>query len=179
MKPPEAAKDLQVVIACEDLTDADQVFSLLERIGRNCETKVKLVYNWWNFDGLTITTLRNLAAMEAAAADIIVIATRDLEELPEEIIDWLSQCQDVADFHPRALVALLNLNLAQKKVSQFVISQLKRVAEWGQMDFFANGAEGKLEAALTEGLVPTSGNSSGRTERRITRIAGRSGNATA
>ena len=71
------------------------------------------------------------------------------------------------------------LDSATKGVANVVISQLKKVAEWGQMDFFANGTEGELEAALSEGLVPPLGNSSGRMDTRGGRIAGRSRNATA
>ena len=59
-----------------------------------------------------------------------------------------------------ALVALLDLDTAKKKISQVIISQLKKVVEWGKMDFFANGTEGELEAALSEGLVLLPGNSS-------------------
>ncbi len=160
MQPFEPAKDLKVVVACESSKAAGRVCAVLEVIGRNCEMEGRLIYSWWNFDGLTVAALRKLAAMEAAAANIIVIAAHDQEELPEEVINWLNQCLAMTEFHPRALVALLDLDTANKKVSQVIISQLKKVAEWGQMDFFANGTEGELEAALSEGLVLPLGNSS-------------------
>ena len=160
MEPFEPAKDLKVVIACESSTAAGRVCGVLERIGRNCATDGRLIYSWWNFDGLSIASLRKLAAMEAAAANMIVIAAHDREELPEVVVNWLNQCVAMTEFHPRALVALLDLDTAKKKISRAIISQLKKVAEWGQMDFFANGTEGELEAALTEGLVLPLGNSS-------------------
>jgi hypothetical protein len=138
-----------------------------------------LIYSWWNFDGLTIGALRKLAAMEAAGADMIVIAARDREDLPEAVVSWLSQSLTMADFRPRMLVALLDLDTGNKGSSNVIISQLKQVAEWGQMDFFANGTERELEAALTDGLVPPLGNSSGCMDTRGGRIAGRSRNATA
>lgn len=174
MAPFEPAKDMRAVIAGEGSADAAKVCAVLERIGRDCQTEGRLIYSWWNFDGLTITALRKLAALEAAAADMIVIAVRDREELPDAVVNWLSQCLAMAEFRPRALVALLDAENGKEGASNVIISQLKKVAEWGQMDFFANGSEGGLEAALHEGLVPPLGNSSGRRETRGARIAGRS-----
>ena len=177
MEPFEPAKDLKVVVACEDSSAAGRVCTMLKRIGHNCHAEGRLIYSWWNFDGLTIAALKKLAAMEAASANMIVIAAHDRAKLPEEVLDWLSQCLTVSDYRPKkALVALFDLDTTKKGGPHSILSQLKKVAEWGQMDFFANGTEVELEAALTEGLVPTPGYSPWRTDARAIRIAGLSRN---
>lgn len=147
MGPFDSAKDMRVVIACENSTAAAQACAVLERIGGNCEAKGRLIYSLWNFDLLAVTALRKLAIREAAAADMIVIAAHDRAELPEEVMDWLNHYLALGDYHSKALVALFDLDTQKKGASQGIISQLKQVAEWGRMDFFANGTEVELDGA--------------------------------
>jgi hypothetical protein len=89
--------------------------------------------------------LRKLATSEAAAvADMIIIAAQDgpeLPELPEEVIDWISQWLAMREYHSRALVAVLDSDTTKKGASPGIRSQLKKVAELGQMDFFAEASE--------------------------------------
>ncbi len=174
MEPFVPATDLKVIIACAGATDAGRVCGVLERVGRNCETEGRLIYSWWSFDDLAIASTRKLAVMEAAASDMIVIAIHERDELPEEVIDWLGRCVAIAGFHPKGLVALLDFDRVKKNVSQVIISRLKEVAEWGRMDFFANGTKGELQAAPTGGTLPPPGNSSRPKRTGATRIAGRS-----
>jgi hypothetical protein len=179
MEPFEPTKDLKVLIACQGSIAAERVCAMLTRVGRNCGVEGRLIYTWWPFDSLAVTSLKKLAAIEAAAANVIVIDAQDQEELPEVVIDWCSKWLAMADYQPKALVALCDSDTPKKGVTQVVISQLKQVAEWGQMDFFANGSEVELEAALTEGLVPPPGHSARSRETGATRMAGRNRNVPA
>jgi hypothetical protein len=45
--PFEPTKDIRVTIACEGAGAAAHVYGVLERIGHNCATEGRLIYNWW------------------------------------------------------------------------------------------------------------------------------------
>ena len=136
-----------------------------------------MIYSWWNFEVLAITVLKKLAASEAAAADIIIIAAHDGLALPAGVVDWIHQWLGMGKHQARALVALLfNSDTTKKKVSPGLCAQLKGVAELGRMEFFTKGDAGELGAALAQGPVPPPGNPPRRAAARAARIAGRSGN---
>ncbi len=162
MEPFEPGKDLKVFVACESSRNAQAACALLERLGRTSEAEGRLIYSWWNFEVLTIDALRKLAAVEAAAADMVFIAVQDGPALPVPVIDWISQWLAVDENRTRALVALLDPASKTRKAPGGLCAQLKKVAELGHMDFFAKGAEAKLEAALKRGSAPPSGNLSWR-----------------
>ncbi len=158
MEPFEAGKDLKVFVACDTSQNAQAACALLERLGRTIETDGRLIYSWWNFELLCFDQLRKLAAQEAAAADMIFIATQDGPALSAEVVDWIGQWLAKAENRARALVALLDPMTTKAKARSGIRSQLEKVAQLGHMDFFAKGAEAKLAAALKRGSAPPSGN---------------------
>ena len=135
-----AAWDLNVVIACEDSSTAAPVCEVLELIELNLHDEGRLNYLWWNFEVLAIPTLRELAAAEAATADLIIIGIHEGRELPQEVNDWMNLWLPLRKDRPGALVAVLDSDLNQQGALQEIISQLKQVAALGQMDFFASRA---------------------------------------
>lgn len=157
MEAYKPGDDLKVVVACESSKNAETACALLARLAHNNEAEGRLIYSWWNFEVLAIGSLRKLAAGEAAAADMIIIAAQDGPKLPEEIIDWMSLWLATGEQRCRALVALLDSAAPKAGVAAGIGSQLKKVAELGLMDFFAKGTEAKLEAALKRGAAPPSG----------------------
>ena len=136
----DPAKDMRVVVACEDSTAAARASVVLERIGGEGEGQGRGHYCWWNYEILAIPSLKKVAALEAAAADMIAFAAHDGSELPEDVVDWISMWLAMGDFRSRALVAILDSDTAGNGNSQSILSQLNKVAELGQMDFFATCA---------------------------------------
>lgn len=179
LEPFEPAKDLKALVACESSVNAQEACTLLERLGRNSESDGRLFYSWWNFEVLTITSLRKLAANEAAAANLIIIAAQAGPKLPEQVVDWISLWLTLGEYHSRALVALVDSETTRNSVSSGILSQLKKVAELGQMGFFTKGTETKLAAALARGSAPPPGNSSWHPGMGIAGISGWSGTAPA
>lgn len=171
----DPGKDVKVFVACEGSANAKEACALLERLARNTKADGRLFYSWWNFEVLPITALRKMAATEAAAADLVIIAGQNSQELPESVIDWVSQWLTVRDYRCRALMALVDSDRASTQGSRDVLALLRQVATLGQMDFFAKGTEAKLEAALLRGSAPPRGIPSWHTEMCTTGIAGRSG----
>jgi hypothetical protein len=61
----------------------------------------------WNLHLFRSSKLRALAALEAAVADMIILATNEGAPLPRELAEWFSLWRDGARATPVALVALL------------------------------------------------------------------------
>jgi hypothetical protein len=177
----EPTKDLVVVVACEAAATAPRACELLERIGRSAGVEGRLIYSWWTFAVLASASLRQLAASEAAAADMIMIAAREGPGLPEAVKDWISLCLASREQHlrPRALVALLESGKKPNGASCGVLSELKQLAELGAVDFFANGDQVKRNAVLTRAPALPSGNRSWCASNSAPRIVGRGGRVAA
>ena len=174
--PVQPMKDLVAIVVCEDPMTAPRACALLTRVARQAGTEGRLIYSWWTFGVLASASLRQLAASEAAAADMVVVAAREGPGLPESIKDWIGLWLANGEHHPRprALVALLEPDKKQNGASRGVLSDLKHLAEADAVNFFANGDEVGWNTALTRGSVPPPGNSSWCPNRGRTRIAGRS-----
>lgn len=144
-----ATWDLSVVIACEDSATAAPACEVLELVELNLKDEARLFYQWWNFEVLAVPTLRELAAVEAATADIIIIGVHEARALPEMVTDWMNLWLPLRSDRPGALVAVLDSDLNQQGASPGILSQLTQAAAAGQMDFFATRAKEKIEVGMT------------------------------
>jgi hypothetical protein len=140
MEVLDPAKEVRVVVACEDEIAAAQASLVLEQLGSNFEANGRFIYSWWNYEALAITALKKVAALEASVADMIAFAAHDGSKLPEDVIDWISQWLAMGKYHARALVAILDSGTKKKAASRSILSQLGQAAQIGQMDFFATRA---------------------------------------
>jgi hypothetical protein len=147
--PGEKGKDIHVLILGENSVLTQHASTLLGTIGRHNELEGRMICSWWNFEVLGITALRKLAATEAAAADMIVIAAREAPELSPVVVDWVSQWLALRECHPQALVALLDSSKAGQPATRGVQAQLEKTAVLGGLDFFAAEAGGRLDEGET------------------------------
>jgi len=173
--PYEEGKDFRVVIACEDSSTAPSACEVLEMIEQNLKAEGRLFYQWWNFELLAITSLRDLAAAEAATADMILIDIHDRRELPRMVTEWMNQWLGRRKDRPGALVAVVDSDLKKPAASREIISQLKQAAAVGHMDFFASQA---MEVGRDAGVARRVGEvvwqiRHGAQQRRAKRFAGR------
>jgi hypothetical protein len=133
---PDLNPVFNVVIAYEDLETgkhAKKTYDfLLENIGRDCEFTNQM----WKFDVLGIPKLREIAAIDAAKADIIIISSHG-GELPVDVQAWIELW--VTETHnPIALVALFD---QPSHTNAQTRAYLADVAKRGQMAFFAQPDE--------------------------------------
>ena len=175
--PIEPTKDLVAVVVCEEPMTAPRACALLKRVGRQSGSEGRLLYSWWTFGVLASASLRQIAASEAAEADMVIIAAREGPGLPQSIKDWISLWLATGEYHPRrrALVALLEPDKAANGASRGVVTELKHLAEADDIDFIANGEDVGCEAVLARGSVPPPGNSTWWANPSATSIAGRTG----
>src|SRR6516164_5216622 len=80
---------LNVVIAYEDLETGKRAMKtydyLVEHLGDQC----LFANQMWKFDVLAVAKLKEIAARDAAGADIIIVSAHEGNELPREVKSWV------------------------------------------------------------------------------------------
>jgi hypothetical protein len=128
---------IDVVIAYQDLETGKSAKNtydfLVEHLGHECEFSSQM----WKFDVLAIPKLREIAAKDGAAADIIIISCHG-GELPAEVKAWI-ELWLAEETKPIALVALFGPG--EVEGTEAIRSYLAGVAKRGRMEFFAQPDE--------------------------------------
>jgi len=149
--PYKAGKDFSVVISCDDFTAA-RACEILEQLNTNLKPEAgRLLYQLWTVETLAFVELQELAAVEAAAADMIIIGVRVGRELPGMVVDWLQRWLDLRNGRPGVLVVVLEADL-ESVAAQGILSQLRAAAAEGYMEFFATGVGLGRNAGPVRGL---------------------------
>lgn len=127
----EANPALNVVIAYEDLETGKRAMKTYENMVQQLGDQCLFANQMWKFDVLAVPKLKEIAAKDAAAAEIIIVSAHGGNELPKEVkawIDlWLSYKSETS-----ALVALFD----GETVDNPVRSYLAEIARRGKMEFF-------------------------------------------
>jgi len=132
---PDADPAFNVLIAYDDFEagkHAKKTYDfLVEHLGGECEFANQM----WKFDVLGIPKLREMAARDANAADIIIISCHAGVELPDEFKAWTElwlqeKCNAIA------LVALLGCPFGLTSEAHDTRNYLADIARRGQMEFF-------------------------------------------
>jgi hypothetical protein len=147
--PFNLVKDVRVSVACADFAASRRAEAMLEQVSGGAASRDRLNCSLWSFDLLAMPAMRQRAAADAAAADIIVIAAHGEADFSEAVKDWVSQWVSKKQDRPRALVCALDWGRGAAEGMHRVISQLKQIAQLGNMDFFSNQEDKELGAVLT------------------------------
>lgn len=133
----EGNSPFNVVIAYEDLETGKhgkKTFDLLvEHLSEECSFNNQM----WKFDVLSVPKLREMAAKDAADADIIIISTHGKSDLPDDVKAWIEQ--GLAG-KPRA-IALVALFDRDDYVNNPARSYLAGMAQRAHIDFFSQPAQ--------------------------------------
>ncbi len=139
---PFGASDLEshpafnVVIAYENFETGKQAKRTYDFLTLNLGRDYRLTNQMWKFDVLSIPKLREIAANDAAAADIVIIACRG-DDLPEQVKAWLESWLERA----QNVLALVGLFASQDARSRNTCSYLAELARLHHLQFFSNAAE--------------------------------------
>ena len=85
----EADSTFTVVIAYEDFETGKQAKKTCDYLAERMEDECQVQQQMWKFDVLGVTKLREMAADDAAAADIIIVSAHGTNELPPEVKAWI------------------------------------------------------------------------------------------
>ena len=140
--PYEAGRDIKVVILGDNSVTGHRACEVVKLIEQQFkEEDGRLIHQWWHFDFLAFDALRELAAIEAARADIVIIGASKGGELPGMVTVWMKRWLGLRKNRPGALVAVLDSDLKKSDASRGILSQLKDAARVGHLDFFATRAK--------------------------------------
>jgi len=133
---------LNAVMAYEETSTAERAKETGDHLMRTLKGHYSLGLQLWKFDVLRNPELRDVAATDAAQADMILIATRGAGELPAGVKAWIEawivQKREAQD--EQSTLAVL-FDAPPDKVGVPALAQfayLQRAARRGNMDFLVS-----------------------------------------
>jgi hypothetical protein len=145
----------RVVNVYEDFTAAAQAKRAYDFLVANLTHEWRVTSQMWKFDLLCIPELRELAAEDAALADLIIVSCHGDGELSADVRAWIEMWLGYkAD--AVALVALLDCPPGQAEHAQATRAYLERVAQRAHLEFFV-WPEGlpRQTSPVSERVLPT------------------------
>jgi hypothetical protein len=134
LRPSGSGMDssFNVVIAYEDFETgkhAKRTYDfLVEHLGEECQFNNQM----WKFDVLAVPRLREMAAKDAAQADIIIVAAHGGNELPVEVHSWIESWL-MEQTRAIALVGLFDTSEIRENPAS---SYLSKIAKRAGMEYF-------------------------------------------
>ncbi len=132
---PDANTTFNVVIAYEDFETGKHAKKTYDFLAQNLGDDCQFSNQMWKFDVLSIPKLREMAALDAAGADIVIVSCHG-SDLPAEVKAWIESWLSHQG-RPLALVALFDCPEEQIEGTRAAHDYLAAVAQRGQMEFFA------------------------------------------
>ena len=139
MTQPETKPTLNVVIAYEDFETGKHAKGTFDFLVHQLGSEFQFLNQMWKFDVLGIPKLRDMAAKDAAMADIIIISSQG-QEPALEVKLWVESWLALGG-HPLALVALFAGQDCADRESNPAREYLAEVARRGRLEFFAQPDE--------------------------------------
>lgn len=122
---------LNVVIAYEDLETGKRAMKtydyMVEQLGEQC----LFTNQMWKFDVLAVPKLKEIAAKDAASAEIIIVSAHEGKQLPAEVKSWVELWLSYGT-QASALVGLFGAESVENPVRTY----LADVARRAKIEFF-------------------------------------------
>ena len=149
---PESIPVFSVVIAYEDFTTGKHARRACDFVVANLSRKWQVTSQMWKFEVLSIPELREMAAKDAAVADLIVVSSHGHDELPADVKGWIEMWRG-CEAGASALVALFDSPPGRAGHARATHAYLAGVAKRGQMEFFAWPEVGPAKGSQQELVV--------------------------
>ena len=128
-----------MVIAYDDRPAFIQAGELRFQLARSCKNNIEIESIAWNFALLGRSKqLREQAAIEAADADMLVVAAGATSQPPEHVQTWVENWLAAKRGRHAALVALLHSVEEASDQPPAIENHLRRLAEMSEVEFFCN-----------------------------------------
>ena len=150
-----------VVIAFEDFNTGKKAKRAYDYLVGNLSREWQVTSQMWKFEVLTLPELREMAAKDAAMANLIIVSSRGDRELPAGVKDWIKIWLGYKG-DAVALVALFGCAPEQAEHARATQTYLERVAKRGNMEFFTwplvgPGMEVRQESLVVDRRSETAG----------------------
>ena len=124
-----------VVLVFEDFNTGTRAKRAYDFLAANLTQEWRVTSQMWKFDLLSNPELRELAAKDAATANLIIVSSRGDRALSAGVKEWIELWQGYQG-EPEALVALFDRPPEEAGHALTTQAYLERVAERGRMEFF-------------------------------------------
>ena len=136
-------KQVAAVAAFEDAPTEARVNEFCQNLVRHLGAKCQVTQQMWLFNELRIAQLRDIAAGEAARADLVIISAHHAQSFPSEVKDWIDLWLGHKGRRPDALLALFDpVYVGDSTALQ---SYLKEAAKKAKIEFLVRSEEGPDE----------------------------------
>ncbi len=132
----QTAPVFKVVIAYEDFATARRAQQAFDFLSQNLSHQWQVTSQMWKFELLSPRQLRDMAASDAATADVVMVACHDDSELPPHVRSWIETWTRRRG-RIVALVAVLDGTPAQAKGPRSPQPYLEGVAKRAGVEFLA------------------------------------------
>ena len=133
------AKQLALLATFEDSETGTRVKEFCQSLSRRLGEQCQLIEHVWLFSTLRLRELQEIAAEEAAAADLVIISAHRGDGLPDEVKGWIDLWLPQKGARNTVLLALLDPTYEGSRDS--LESYLQEVAAKGGMEFLADSRE--------------------------------------
>jgi hypothetical protein len=134
-----AAKSLTVFAAYEDSFTAARGLEFCRALAKALGQDCKIMQHVWLFDEFRVPKLKEIAAGEAAVADLVVISAHRHEDLPQELKAWMEMWLALGSRRPPVILALLDP--AAPGLSGAIETYLEDVAKSENIEFLVSRDE--------------------------------------
>jgi hypothetical protein len=129
---------LDVLLLYEDFSTALRAKHSLDLLPLPFITGAGLSTKLWRLDLLGEPLLREQAALEAVAADLIILSLHGRDELQADARDWLNRWLDHKEDRSYALAVLLDPETADAGSGHPVVAYVKLIADAASADLFCS-----------------------------------------
>jgi hypothetical protein len=102
------SKLLTVLAAYEDASTASRGVEFCQSLSRYLGSECRITQQVWLFNEFRVSKLAEIAAEEAAKADVIVISAHHATDVPEELRHWMELWLPVREKTSALMVALMD-----------------------------------------------------------------------
>ena len=148
---PEITRTLNIITFFEDVATGKRGKQVYDYLASHLGQEFEFNHQVWKLDVLSTPSLRDLAAKDAADADIVIVSVRGDREFSPEIKSWL----DVwigQHGTPLALVALFHPEFKDSDTAQSLRHYLQQISTIGKMDFFSEPEQQLGNGAIDLGI---------------------------
>jgi hypothetical protein len=133
-----AAQRLALLATFEDSITGTRVKAFCQGLIRDLGADCRIVEHVWLFNTFRLRELREIAAEEASASDLIIISAHGSDHLPDEVEVWINLWVRQIVRHPAVLLALLDA--VEEDASNPLQVHLQEIAARGGMEFLVEAA---------------------------------------
>ena len=126
---------LQVVVLYEDIDTGRRAQSLLNRLSNGVDNGLGLIMTLWRFDVLSLPAAVEQAAVEAAAADVVILSAKLKSKLSSADWEWMNRWLNHKEDRPYLFCLMLDPEWDMENAPNPLVAQLRAFTDMAGVSF--------------------------------------------